>query len=209
MAIDLNIDEYGFYSVYELSQATGKNYRTLKKILEALQEKNQIATNVRTGVNGKEVVLYDINQDTINSLNLYFDSLKSDKDILLARTSAHIQEATSDNIPSIDDYKKIIKEAINARDTIVNLNGKITELKNYNVRLESDLKVANSEIKLISERKNTVEAEHARLQQELNTSNITKAELERGIKRRNIAILVLSTLILIALTISGTILLIR
>lgn len=167
----ISADEYGFYSVYELSQMTGKNYRTLKKILIALQEKNQIVTKTKTGANGKEVTLYNINQEISEFLCSYFDNLKSDKEVLLALASEHIQEGAITTTPSVDDYKRVINEATNARVTIANLNNKITELKNTTVRLEADLKVAQSEVKLLTVKKDIFEPENARLQQELNKVN--------------------------------------
>lgn len=175
----------GSYTAYQLSKDLSANFRTVTKLLKSFENKGLIEID-GTMLKNKATV-YNISDEVLNEITTRLQAYKSSNTIV----------RNSDNERNLSKLKELQEQLIQQDTTIKSLNQLIANkdkdlqtLSTANIQLSADLKVATGEIKFIEDRRKTVEADNARLGQELKVSN-------DKINRLNKAVIVLSALLLI------------
>lgn len=175
----------GSYTAYQLSKDLNANFRTVTRLLKSFEEKRLIEID-GTMLENKATV-YNISDEVLNEITTRLQAYKSSNTIV----------RNSDNERNLSKLKELQEQLIQQDTTIKSLNQLIANkekdlqtLSTANIQLSADLKVATGEIKFIEDRRKTVEADNARLGQELKVSN-------DKINRLNKAVIVLSALLLI------------
>lgn len=210
-----DLTEYNTLTVNDIAKITGGNYRTVKRILEQMTANDEI-TSTEILKNNREVIAYYTTNDTIKRIQAKLKAIRNNAKAIAQPTIANVN-TISDNINNSNDIagsandkeNVTIYEVINLQkknneleNQIVKLKLEVKDLEMKNTVLDSDNKLKDKDILLITDKSKEFEKNYFEKVQEVQ-------QLQSVIKYRNIAILVLSTIMLIVATIATTITLVK
>lgn len=203
----------------DLAEMLNGNYRTVRKILERMADNNEIKTTTTKRAN-RDIIAYYVSNTTTKRVQAELKAIRKGKNSLAhgnnTNANANVQNAQVTSNKSVNAYtvQNNANEVANVKMYEVMKENKMLEYelkevkdahkrdKDRVVMLEADLRVAESNLKLIEYKRTAFESENAKLTQE-------KEKLEKGLYKRNITIAVLSAFILVILTVITTVLLVR
>lgn len=186
----------------EVANVLGESYKTVVKRLNTLATEGKI-----------EVTEKSVNNRVLKGYILSISDLQDIKDNFLKNKHLENKE-NAINIQMLANANNNSNTAILENDNTTNPNVKIYEVMrenaeltkeidklkidiqskiNENVRLDADLSVAKSELKLIEAKSNSMESAYSEKKLEVE-------RLEKVVKSRNIALIILSALMLIGVT---------
>lgn len=210
-----DLAEYNTLTVNDIAKITGGNYRTVKRILEQMTANNEL-TSTEILKNNREVIAYYTTNDTIKRIQAKLKAIRNNAKAIAQPTIANVN-TISDNINNSNDIagsandkeNVTIYEVINLQkknneleNQIVKLKLEVKDLEMRNTVLDSDNKLKDKDILLITDKSKEFEKNYFEKVQEVQ-------QLQSVIKYRNIALLVLSAIMLIVATIATTITLIK
>ena len=210
-----DLSEYNTLTANDIAKITGGNYRTVKRVLEKMVEDKTLTSTI-IKKNNREVEAYYTTNSTIKSIQATLKGIRNNikqvapPTITTVNTNAY--KFNNDNIiaPNTNDDENVtIREVIDLQkrnneleNQIVKLQLEVKDLEMKNTVLDSDNKMKDKDILLITDKSKEFEKNYFEKVQEVQ-------QLQRDVKHRNILLLVLFALILVALTIAGTIYFIR
>ena len=210
-----DLSEYNTLTANDIAKITGGNYRTVKRVLEKMVE-DEALSSTTIKKNNREVEAYYTTNNTIKSIQATLKGIRNNikqvapPTITTVNTNAY--KFNNDNIiaPNTNDDENVtIREVIDLQkrnneleNQIVKLQLEVKDLEMKNTVLDSDNKLKDKDILLITDKSKEFEKNYFEKVQEVQ-------QLQRDVKHRNILLLVLFALILVALTIAGTITFIR
>ena len=210
-----DLSEYNTLTANDIAKITGGNYRTVKRVLEKMVEDKTLTSTI-IKKNNREVEAYYTTNTTIKSIQATLKGIRNNikqvapPTITTVNTNAY--KFNNDNIiaPNTNDDENVtIREVIDLQkrnneleNQIVKLQLEVKDLEMKNTVLDSDNKLKDKDILLITDKSKEFEKNYFEKVQEVQ-------QLQRDVKHRNILLLVLFALILVALTIAGTIYFIR
>lgn len=210
-----DLSEYNTLTANDIAKITGGNYRTVKRVLEKMVE-DEALSSTTIKKNNREVEAYYTTNNTIKSIQATLKGIRNNikqvapPTITTVNTNAY--KFNNDNIiaPNTNDDENVtIREVIDLQkrnneleNQIVKLQLEVKDLEMKNTVLDSDNKMKDKDILLITDKSKEFEKNYFEKVQEVQ-------QLQRDVKHRNILLLVLFALILVALTIAGTIYFIR
>lgn len=206
-----DLSEYNTLTANDIAKITGGNYRTVKRVLEKMVE-DEALSSTTIKKNNREVEAYYTTNNTIKSIQATLKGIRNNikqvapPTITTVNTNAY--KFNNDNIiaPNTNDDENVtIREVIDLQkrnneleNQIVKLQLEVKDLEMKNTVLDSDNKMKDKDILLITDKSKEFEKNYFEKVQEVQ-------QLQRDVKHRNILLLVLFALILVALTIAGTI----
>lgn len=210
-----DLSDYNTLTANDIAKITGGNYRTVKRILGKMLADNLI-TSTNISKNNREVVAYYTNNSTIKAIQGELKAIRnSAKAIVTPATS--IDNTNAYNIsnnktiaPSTNDNENVtIYEVINLQkknneleNQIIKLKLEVKDLEMKNTVLDSDNKMKDKDILLITDKSKEFEKNYFEKVQEVK-------DLQTIVKRKNNIVIVLSAIMLIACTIACTIAIIK
>lgn len=210
-----DLTEYNTLTVNDIAKITGGNYRTVKRILEQMTTNNEL-TSTEILKNNREVIAYYTTNDTIKRIQAKLKAIRNNNKAIAQPTIANVN-TISDNINnsndiagSVNDKENVtIYEVINLQkknneleNQIVKLKLEVKDLEMRNTVLDSDNKLKDKDILLITDKSKEFEKNYFEKVQEVQ-------QLQSVIRYRNIALLVLLAIILVVITIASTIALVK
>ena len=210
-----DLSEYNTLTANDIAKITGGNYRTVKRVLEKMVEDKTLTSTI-IKKNNREVEAYYTTNSTIKSIQATLKGIRNNikqiapPTITTVNTNAYKVNNNDIIAPNTtDDENVTIREVIDLQkrnneleNQIVKLQLEVKDLEMKNTVLDSDNKLKDKDILLITDKSKEFEKNYFEKVQEVQ-------QLQRDVKHRNILLLVLFALILVALTIAGTIYFIR
>ena len=210
-----DLSEYNTLTANDIAKITGGNYRTVKRVLEKMVEDKTLTSTI-IKKNNREVEAYYTTNSTIKSIQATLKGIRNNIKQVAPPTITTVNTNTykfnNDNIiaPNTNDDENVtIREVIDLQkrnneleNQIVKLQLEVKDLEMKNTVLDSDNKLKDKDILLITDKSKEFEKNYFEKVQEVQ-------QLQMDIKHRNILLLVLFAVILVALTIAGTIYFIR
>lgn len=210
-----DLSEYNTLTANDIAKITGGNYRTVKRVLEKMVEDKTLTSTI-IKKNNREVEAYYTTNSTIKSIQATLkgirNSLKQIAPPTITTVNTNAYKVNNNDIiapNTTDDENVTIREVIDLQkrnneleNQIVKLQLEVKDLEMRNTVLDSDNKMKDKDILLITDKSKEFEKNYFEKVQEVQ-------QLQRDVKHRNILLLVLFALILVALTIAGTIYFIR
>lgn len=210
-----DLSEYNTLTANDIAKITGGNYRTVKRVLEKMVEDKTLTSTI-IKKNNREVEAYYTTNNTIKSIQATLKGIRNNikqiapPTITTVNTNAYKVNNNDIIAPNTtDDENVTIREVIDLQkrnneleNQIVKLKLEVKDLEMRNTVLDSDNKMKDKDILLITDKSKEFEKNYFEKVQEVQ-------QLQRDVKHRNILLLVLFALILVALTIAGTIYFIR
>lgn len=210
-----DLAEYNTLTVNDIAKITGGNYRTVKRILEQMTTNNEL-TSTEILKNNREVIAYYTTNDTIKRIQAKLKAIRNNAKAIAQPTIANVN-TISDNINNSNDIagsandkeNVTIYEVINLQkknneleNQIVKLKLEVKDLEMKNTVLDSDNKLKDKDILLITDKSKEFEKNYFEKVQEVQ-------QLQNVIKHRNTLLLVLLAIILVVITIASTIALVK
>lgn len=206
-----DLSEYNTLTANDIAKITGGNYRTVKRVLEKMVE-DEALSSTTIKKNNREVEAYYTTNNTIKSIQATLKGIRNNiKQVVpptITTVNTNAYKFNNDNIiaPNTNDDENVtIREVIDLQkrnneleNQIVKLQLEVKDLEMKNTVLDSDNKMKDKDILLITDKSKEFEKNYFEKVQEVQ-------QLQRDVKHRNILLLVLFALILVALTIAGTI----
>lgn len=210
-----DLSEYNTLTANDIAKITGGNYRTVKRVLEKMVEDKTLTSTI-IKKNNREVEAYYTTNNTIKSIQATLKGIRNNiKQIApptITTVNANTYKVNNNDViapNTTDDENVTIREVIDLQkrnneleNQIVKLQLEVKDLEMKNTVLDSDNKLKDKDILLITDKSKEFEKNYFEKVQEVQ-------QLQRDVKHRNILLLVLFALILVALTIAGTITFIR
>lgn len=210
-----DLSEYNTLTANDIAKITGGNYRTVKRVLEKMV-KDKTLTSTIIKKNNREVEAYYTTNSTIKSIQATLkgirNSLKQIAPHTITTVNTNAYKVNNNDIiaPNTNEDENVtIREVIELQkknneleNQIVKLKLEVKDLEMKNTVLDSDNKMKDKDILLITDKSKEIEKNYFEKVQEVQ-------QLQRDVKHRNILLLVLFAVILIAVTIAGTITFIR
>ena len=210
-----DLSEYNTLTANDIAKITGGNYRTVKRVLEKMVEDKTLTSTI-IKKNNREVEAYYTTNNTIKSIQATLKGIRNNiKQIApptITTVNANTYKVNNNDViapNTTDDENVTIREVIDLQkrnneleNQIVKLKLEVKDLEMRNTVLDSDNKLKDKDILLITDKSKEFEKNYFEKVQEVQ-------QLQRDVKHRNILLLVLFALILVALTIAGTITFIR
>jgi len=199
------------WTVNEVANALGENYKTVAKILNTLASQEKISVTEKA-VNNRVLKGYILSISDIQNIKENFQRGKHsvsklvDTNIqmltnaLTTKENAQTEEKNTNDI-SVKFYE-VSNRNIELTKEVEKLRTEIQTKTNTNVRLEADLTVAKSELKFITDKSASMESAYAE-------KKIEVEKLEKVIKNKDVAIILLSAVLLVIITVLTTFYLIR
>lgn len=210
-SLDNNTSNYMTLTANEVTNVLGENYKTVAKMLNSLAAQGKIKVTEKT-VNNRVLKGFILSIADLQSIKDNFQkgkNLQSDKNapyIQMLANAITTSENTENEEKSKDDISiKFYEEKsrnLELTRELEKLKAELSTKTNENVRLDADLTVAKSELKYITDKSTTMESAWAEEKQKT-------AQLEKGIKSRNIAIIILGAILLIIFAVATTLYLVR
>lgn len=189
--------QVGSYTAYQLSKDLNANFRTVTKLLKSFEDKGLIEID-GTMLKNKATV-YNIPDEVLNEITTRLQACKSSNAIV----------RNNDSERNLSKLKELQEQLVQQDSTIKNLNESISNkdkeiqsLTNKNVQLDADLKIAQSEIKLIGTTSDLYKTENAKMTQELK-------EAQKKVNKLNKIVIALGSVLLVLVAVLGTFLLLR
>lgn len=203
--------DYELRTVNVIAQMTGGNYRTVRRILLEMLANNQITEGTVTK-NNRVVPAYYTNNSTIRAVQAELQEIKHrNKQVVapaITNSSTNENKVNNNNdVAPVTNTKDnvTIYEVINLQkrnneleNQIVKLQLNIKDLEIKNTRLDSDIKVKDKDILLITDKSKEFEKSYFEKVQEVQ-------HLQGQLKHKNNLLLVLNAVVLIVVTIVSTI----
>lgn len=195
------------------------NYRTVRKILEDLRITGEVKEGSVIRAN-RSTIAYYLNNSTIKRINAHLKDIRNRKTTIVDKKQSANDTNVSNNkviglvsagtnAPSDSDTNVKIYEVMRENNELQN---KLKELENnYSkehekaVKLEADLYKAQSDIKLIEDKRQTVEADNAEKEQKITVLKSEKEELQKNISDKNKIIIALASIIGAIILVSCTV----
>ena len=210
-----DLSEYNTLTANDIAKITGGNYRTVKRVLEKMVEDKTLTSTI-IKKNNREVEAYYTTNSTIKSIQATLkgirNSLKQIAPPTITTVNTNAYKVNNNDIiaPNTTDNENVtIREVIDLQkrnneleNQIVKLKLEVKDLEMRNTVLDSDNKMKDKDILLITDKSKEFEKNYFEKVQEVQ-------QLQMDIKHRNILLLVLFAVILVAVTIAGTITFIR
>ena len=210
-----DLSEYNTLTANDIAKITGGNYRTVKRVLEKMVEDKTLTSTI-IKKNNREVEAYYTTNSTIKSIQATLkgirNSLKQIAPPTITTVNTNAYKVNNNDIiapNTTDDENVTIREVIDLQkrnneleNQIVKLQLEVKDLEMRNTVLDSDNKMKDKDILLITDKSKEFEKNYFEKVQEVQ-------QLQMDIKHRNILLLVLFAVILVAVTIAGTITFIR
>lgn len=210
-----DLSEYNTLTANDIAKITGGNYRTVKRVLEKMVEDKALTSTV-VKKNNREVEAYYTTNNTIKSIQATLKGIRNNiKQIappIITTVNANAYKVNNNDTiapNTTDDENVTIREVIDLQkrnneleNQIVKLKLEVKDLEMKNTVLDSDNKLKDKDILLITDKSKEFEKNYFEKVQEVQ-------QLQRDVKHRNILLLVLFAVILVAVTIAGTITFIR
>ena len=203
--------DYELRTVNVIAQMTGGNYRTVRRILLEMLANNQITEGTVTK-NNRIVPAYYTNNSTIKAVQAELQEIRHRNKQVVAPTITNsntnenkvnnnndVAQATNtnDNV-TVYEVMNLQKRNNELENQIVKLQLSIKDLEIKNTRLDSEVRVKDKDILLITDKSKEIEKNYFEKVQEVQN-------LQGQLKRKNNLLLVLNAVILIVVTIIGTI----
>lgn len=203
--------DYELRTVNVIAQMTGGNYRTVRRILLEMLANNQL-TEGTVVKNNRVVPAYYTNNSTIKAVQAELQEIRHrNKQVVApAITNSNTNENkvnnnndvtpvtnTNDNV-TVYEVMNLQKRNNELENQIVKLQLNIKDLEIKNTRLDSEVKVKDKDILLITDKSKEFEKNYFEKVQEVQS-------LQSQLKRKNNLLLVLNAVILIVVTIISTI----
>lgn len=173
-------------TAYQLSKNLNADYRVIRKLLEDYRQAGLVEV-VGHSDNSSNAPIYGIDE-------LVKSKMAS---ALQARKGKTVSDCNSDLTRELKQLKDLQLQVVESANTIKSLNEliiakdkELQQLTNNNVVLGADLKIAKSELKLITDKSSTVEADNARLRQELTAKEKAISKLNRWLMASGAVLLV-------------------
>lgn len=212
---DSDLSNYNTLTANDIANITGGNYRTVKRVLEKMEEEKEI-TSTTILKNNREVTAYYTTNSTIKSIQSTLKQIRTASKSVAQSITGAIDTITDKSnsrggiVPNtIEEENVTIREVIDLQkknneleNQIVKLKLEVKDLEMKNTVLDSDNKMKDKDILLITDKSKEIEKNYFGKVQEVE-------QLQKVLKRRNILLLVLFSVILIVGTIACTILFIR
>lgn len=161
----MNSTDFESLTAYQLSVEINEDYRAVRKILEDFNNSG-IVEIVGQSDNSSKAPLYGVNEAIKENI----------ASIVQAKKTNNASARNKDISKVLKRLQDLQAQAVESDKTIKSLNAllstkeaDIQELKNKNVILDSDLKLAQGQLKMIEDKSKTIESDNARLKQELTT----------------------------------------
>lgn len=210
-----DLSEYNTLTANDIAKITGGNYRTVKRVLEKMVE-DEALSSTTIKKNNREVEAYYTTNNTIKSIQATLkgirNSLKQIAPPTITTVNANAYKVNNNDTiapNTTDDENVTIREVIDLQkrnneleNQIVKLKLEVKDLEMKNTVLDSDNKLKDKDILLITDKSKEFEKNYFEKVQEVQ-------QLQMDVKHRNILLLVLFAVILVAVTIAGTITFIR
>lgn len=210
-----DLSEYNTLTANDIAKITGGNYRTVKRVLEKMVEDKTLTSTI-IKKNNREVEAYYTTNNTIKSIQATLKGIRNNlKQIApptITTVNANTYKVNNNDViapNTTDDENVTIREVIELQkknneleNQIVKLKLEVKDLEMKNTVLDSDNKLKDKDILLITDKSKEFEKNYFEKVQEVQ-------QLQKDVKHRNILLLVLFAVILIAVTIAGTITFIR
>lgn len=206
-----DLSEYSRLTANDIAKITGGNYRTVKRVLAKMVEEKSI-TSTTILKNNREVEAYYTTNNTIKSIQAILKGIRNNiqsivppKNVTTNTTAYNINNNNAIAPNTMDDENVTIREVIDLQkrnneleNQIVKLKLEVKDLEMKNTVLDSDNKMKDKDILLITDKSKEFEKNYFEKVQEVQ-------QLQRDVKHRNILLIVLCAIILVALTIATTI----
>lgn len=186
----------------EVANAVGENYKSVAKMLKILATNGDIEVAEKL-VNNRALRGYRMSIADIQTVKGRFIEQKhlSDNQKLvikqmLKNASISSKDTQIDTTTQEDTNVKIyevMQENANLKNELSELKTNLQTMKNENVQLNADLTVERSKVKFIEDKSNTIEADNSRQRQEIQ-------QLQKVVRNRNIALMILGAILLMILT---------
>ena len=195
--------EYMNLTANEVTNVLGMNYKTIAKILNTLATKGEIEVTEKV-FNNRSFKAYKLSIiDLQNIKNSYNKGkhLENDKNnnvlqmLANASITKEIEEKTEKSIEDISvKFYEVSNKNIELTKEIDKLKQDIQTKTNENVRLDADLSMAKSELKFITDKSASMESAYSEKKLEVE-------RLQKVVKSRNIALIVLGAIVLVGATV--------
>ena len=186
----------------EVANVLGESYKTVVKRLNTLATEGKIEVTEKA-VNNRVLKGYILNISDLQDIkdnflkNKHLENKENAINIQMlanANNNGNTAVLENDNTtnPNVKIYE-VMRENAELTKEIDKLKTDIQSKINENVRLDADLSVAKSELKLIEAKSNSMESAYS--EKKLEVERLVKV-----VKSRNIALIILSALMLIGVT---------
>lgn len=203
--------DYELRTVNVIAQMTGGNYRTVRRILLEMLANNQLTEGTVTK-NNRVVPAYYTNNSTIKAVQAELQEIRHrNKQVVApAITNMNANESkvnnnndvapvtnTNDNV-TVYEVMNLQKRNNELENQIVKLQLSIKDLEIQNTRLDSEVRVKDKDILLITDKSKEFEKNYFEKVQEVQ-------RLQGQLKHKNNLLLVLNAVMLIVVTVVSTI----
>lgn len=211
----------------QISTITGGNYQTVKKIVDRYVRENKLTEGViyrrnrpfpayaitHTQLAEIQIELKQIKKtsepiktiknDMVKSsekssaeMNTLLSTIESENATAKMQNNVKIYEVTKEN-NKLENQVRMLEA--NIKDLEVQKTKEISALREEKTKFESELYKAQADLKLIEDKSKTMESAYAEQKQEVQ-------RLQKVINNRNIALMIISTIMVIVLTVICTML---
>lgn len=208
---DVKKDEFMIMTANEVTNVLGESYKTVAKRLNALVTQGKI-TVTEKAVNNRLLKGYKLSVSDLQSIKDKFIQSKHSENgknapnvqmfvnELNTRKNTDLENESLKN-PNVKFYEVVQENAELAKE-LDKLKADMQLKINENVRLDADLTVARSELKFIEDKSKAIESAFSEQKLEVE-------RLNRVVKHREIALIVLGAIILMGLTIVAVLAFVR
>lgn len=198
------------YTTNEVANIIGVSYKTIQKDLAIRATKEEIRTGTKyvrnRALTGYYLSIRDLQSIKDKYRNLDFQNAQNDenKKMLANALNTNTNTKNPNENPNELNVKiyEVMTENTELKKKIESSKAQINELTNVNARLDANLIKASAELKLIEDKSKTIENSYFELKQE-------KEKLSKVLMHRNIALIILGAVLLMIVTVLGTVHFIR
>lgn len=195
----------------EVSNVVGESYKTVAKMLKALATEGKIKVSEKF-VNNRSLTGYILSGSDLQIIkdkflskkHLESPNFKQARQIVantLTESGNSENFETNQNDPNVKIYE-VMKENAELTKEVEKLKSDVQSKINENVRLDADLSMARSELRFITDKSHSMESAYSEQKQ--------RAEmLEKVIRNRNIALIILGAILLVILAVGMTLYFVR
>ena len=200
--------DYTAYSINELANMTGGNYRTVRNILYDMVKDGQVKSEVMQR-NGRDIECFFCNGNTIRLIQQRLKIIKGDKKPVVSTkkynlytiddkpNNGNVFAQDNDNDLNVTIYE-VTKKNNELENKIVKLELSIKDLEMRNTVLDSDNKIKDNTILLITDKQKEYETRYHEKNQEVKN-------LQKALKTREYILIGLVFVLVIVFTILSTI----
>lgn len=185
-------------TAYQLSTKMNADYRTVRAILEQLEQDNLVEI-VGYSSKSHNAKIYAINEFVSSKIESIIQARKSKSESVQVSSVARELQQLKDLQMKVNESEATIKSL---NDLITSKDKEIWQLTNDKTVAESDLRVAQAEMKLIEDKKNSLESawSEARLRAEALEQTVSQKDIE--LSKKNKQVWILGASLFVALTVA-------